>query len=537
MYRRKEELTSSDKKLLEYFKIRENETGAERVARTKYQINYYVEDVMKLIAPENLYKDDRDKLRELLTLITTLSVFNMQLNSCWELKQAEMINQQTNPTLSSVEMMSSESEIIRTRVLLDKTSFNSKFGYIMLRLKDNKRFSAGKKWISTSGTKPLTDPERSAKLQYSKGCKLASVEDILSTDRMNLHHESACMLRDHLSLVGELWDINMDSPEIKKVKEITDVLILKFESLYDIVTGHSQKPFIDSEFVMKETMYLEACRTMRRLLSLNVMKAFDRKRSREKYTAKEFKIGTRYALKCLEKELISLPQNESQHQEYITHLSKKIVDTLAKMGRTISNPREKYHEFIQKEYERYMKRIKDGTLPIRLSYLPEDKELFEKMLVNPRNKQERLKRTKIIDLDDSDVIWQIPLSMTALAVSSLMSQNPLRTAGTITLSAITAYTLGCVLKHIQVNRDVSKDLRIRNLSIKKARGKYYRQTLNPPKDVSQFNKPVLPQENSTHLTSESRPIIKVAGPLTNQMVQRAAESISKQEIYVDSNEN
>lgn len=483
---------------MRYKDLAENEVGL-----LDMDINSYVDQVIPMLLPLDATKAEKEKLRRILFQVTALNVYDIKIDGLFN----QFIGLQDIPykKVSTTELRKySEPEIMELWYKLEKTNPKMAYRHKLLKRSQNSRYASLKIWKDNNPELSIHSSRRLVTEYTKRMWTKSTYKSAKDYEETPIQVQTIFALRDFFNYGGDLEEVDLNSKEFKRlesiVKSMRNDLARKMENIrFYEVNKMLRNPFIFSENskILKDNAYFNACHLATEFSKRNRYLAY--KISAEKsaiarqekmLTTKEYKQLSKYVIDIFDKNFSRLPTNEAEHQQQLDILFKKMATMLSQNPEKKRTHTDDYVRLMRQTYNKYMEQLKNGKLPIRLSYFPEDKEIYAQIVSEAKEAQENEKKNgKDSDYDIGKAILYLGVIFpaTMISIDGLRLNNPLPAMLEIT-SIASAYIISKVVEHRRLYMDVEKRLGIKNITISAAKASTEEKRNNPDEVLAGENK-------------------------------------------------
>lgn len=450
------------------------------------KIKAYIKEILPLLLPSNADWEEQYKLEKILFNAAALNVYSRSIDKLQE--DFKYIAQNSGHNLNRFNY-SFDKDIEAAKVwhALELTNPNFPSNGIVLKKPTNSRYMSYSTWKEKYKYEGQENKRRLVREYTRRTWQKMSTEQYFKKENCLPETYAAFVMRDFFNNSGNLNLVNFDSEEYKDLLESVEGLRKELlEKTYNINSLNARGVLPDSytfspdAMLEKDYLFRTGCENLRCFTGMCMAMAHAnniaidlQKKEDRKLDKKEFLKLSKVVIDIFDKEFSHLPTNEAQHEQIMNDLYKKVSQYLATMpGARLNNPYE-YKKLMDGLYKKYMKQLEHGTLPIRLSYLPEDKALYEEILRQTQNAQS-LERVYGNEFDNipAAMIGGVGIVFAALAgMISAADGNFVLPAAELT-AGISCYILHKINTNRRLNMDVAERYKIKHLKIKSARKQY-----------------------------------------------------------------
>ena len=423
-------------------------------------IKQYINTIMPMILPEDSSQEEQVKVRKLLTTVTSLNVYMESFRSLYG--KAEV----------NVQQLMNEFWFA-----LDNISPQTRPQNLLLNPENFSRYS-GKQWKNGKEANSILNPIMLTKTYIQRLKRKIPEKNFLTSVLTRPQVQTALTLRDIFYNGGTMESFDFSDRDFAEIESFTSQLRWDLQNC--MRPYNDWPPYIRSFGPQRESQYVIVSDYLSKFLSKTKLRAYvladkeEIKAKREnRAEAAEFERVSNLILDLCETHFVNLPKNPKQHQEYIKKLiiimDKEILQT-QKLERTNAT---QYTKFLMQTYETYMEQLKAGKIPLKLSYYPEDKELYASIVRNAKESQdykrhmyETRKKEGLNISDDGKVLLVFGGLMTA-ALGGVIAYdaNAIPSLITTAISAASAAGIHKVFQYRRLYMDVEKRFSIKNRKV------------------------------------------------------------------------
>jgi len=424
----------------------------------------YTKEVMKMVVPEDATPEEREKVYNVLSTITALNVYmenfrqifkNQNINYQEQISQMWFAFDNVSPT-------------VQVKKVLSKPHDFSRYG--------------GKQWRNGRDGVSILEPQKVLNTIIKRLRRSEPEKNFLESVLDRPQIRTALAIRDVFYNGSTMEAFDLTNPKYIEISKFVSVLQAELERFYQNPQAFFQ--YMARTALFREEQYIKMNGKLSQFLSTTKLKAFmisdniEWAKKRElKADTKEFRIIAESVMDICQSHFVDLPKNPQQHEAYLARLTQIIEREVLNNPDFQRTNVEMYSQYSRELYQKYMQKMRNGTLPLRLSYYPEDKARYKSIVENVSTFQD-YRRRKYEKRKEERRNWDstvsaskaVPLVFGAVAVAAI----PLL-ASTVTndytipiiqgVGTISALALRKIAIQMNLYRDVEKRFSIKNIRV------------------------------------------------------------------------
>ncbi|MBO5141615.1 MAG: hypothetical protein J6C46_01220 [Clostridia bacterium] len=452
-------------------------------------IKEYVNQIIPMLLPLDATEEEKNKLEKILFQVTALNVYNKKNDELFN-KFIQFRQTGTRPSVSSALRNIPDSEVIDLWCMLERTRPHMPFRNVALKRATNSRYNLPESYKDKNPEYKAYDARRLVKEYTKRNWSKIDLKDYIDYSEGQIQVKVAFAIRDFFHNAGSLEDINLDSKHFKEIEEAAAQLrkeliekMQEFRHLEQFGYIPNECYFSQRKQAEKDRIYIYGCENARKFVESNKLLAYTRnatitskQRQEKKLTDEEYKRISQQVINLFNKDFSTLPVNKAEHEASLNKIFSDISNIIQQdLGAKMTSP-DQYVKLMQDTYKKYMAQLQHLTLPLRLSYIPEDKDAYASLVEEARILQQRKRevkeKNKEIYIDPQKWIAAgIAISIASLAgmISAVDGQWLL--PGMEITAATASYIIHKTVEKRKLYMDVEKRYSIKNKRIFQTRGK------------------------------------------------------------------
>lgn len=458
-----------------------HEKTLQSINKLDNDIRAYAKQIVPMLLPPGTEYQEQVKLEQLLFQLIALDVYNSKIKSTHKKFFEEVSQTGRNVNIYELRDDHPDMKALKFRYYLEKIAPDMSYREKTLKYSANPKYLGAWKDKESSINRSERLRREYAKRSYDR----SSLKEFLNYSEDKAHVHSIFTLRDFFGNGGYMNMMNFNGPEYIQLQQIVGILrnnltqkIFNVGAYRQYGKMYSPELFTEEDSIETDRLYSMACQTSENLIRSGSIYACkkalrsERQNKREQQlTESELKLLTRPIIDRFDKIFSALPTDERKHAEFLERAYEEISEQILHFPTTERTTKEQYKEIMRKTYEKYMLQLKTHTLPLRLSYFPEDKAIYSQMLSEARKEQiEEKKNGKAPISFENAVATSLCLALAACAgVLSIAEGNYILPA----IEGVAIASAPIIHKICERHRlldDVEKRLNIRNKRIIQVRG-------------------------------------------------------------------
>lgn len=424
----------------------------------------YTNEVMKMVVPENASPEEKDIAFNVLSTTTAMNVYMENFRN-----------------ILSNHNIDYQGQIPQLWFALDNVSPTIHPKKVLSQPKDFSRYG-GKQWRNGKEGISILEPQKLLKLVVKKLKRSEPEKNFLEAVTSRPQVRTALAMRDIFYNGSTMEAFNLDSPKFREISRFVHVMQAELQRFYH--DPQTFFPYMCKSAAFREEEYIKVNGKLSQFLSTSKLKSIMiaddiewYKKQNLKADTKEFRKIAETVMEICESHFVDLPKNPNQHEAYLKRLTKIIEQDVLNNPNLKRTNVEMYSQYTRELYQKYMQKMRNGTLPLRMSYYPEDKARYKSIVENVSAFQE-YRRDKYEKRKEERRNWDSTVAPEKIVLASFIGVAVATIpflASTITndytipivqaVGTISALALRKIATQMNLYRDVEKRFSIKNIRV------------------------------------------------------------------------